>query len=68
MMDWEAAVAAAIQVAMSVRTKDNQKALGGELNCHEQQGLCWQCGEEGHFTRGLPYKGKAEATEGRKWK
>ena len=29
-MDWEAAVAAAVQVAMSVYTKDDQKGLGGK--------------------------------------
>jgi hypothetical protein len=50
-MDWEAAVAAAVRVAMSVRTKDDQKGLGGEPDRHKQQGLCWQCGEEGHFAR-----------------
>jgi hypothetical protein len=50
-MDWEAAVAAAVQVAMSARTMDTQKALGGELNRHKREGLCWRCDEEGHFAR-----------------
>jgi hypothetical protein len=36
---------------MLVRTKDDQKGLGGEPNHHKQQGLYWQCSKEGHFAR-----------------
>jgi hypothetical protein len=57
-MDWEAAVAAAVRVAMSVRTKDDQTTPDSELSRRKQQGLCLQCGGEGHYARDCRTKEK----------
>jgi hypothetical protein len=57
-MDWEAVVAAAVRVAVATRGNDSQKLTDPQLSRYRRQGLCFQCGKDGHIARDCPTKGK----------
>jgi 5-methylcytosine-specific restriction endonuclease McrA len=51
-MDWEAAIAAAVRVAVAGRTGTGERwASEKEVNRRRQEGLCLRCGKDGHFVR-----------------
>lgn len=51
-MDWEAAIAAAVRVAVTGRTTTEERwAPDEEVNRRRQEGLCLRCGKDGHFVR-----------------
>ena len=51
-MDWEAAIAAAVRVAVAGRTTtEGRWASEKEVSRRRQEGLCLRCGKDGHFVR-----------------
>ena len=49
-MDWEAAIAAAVRVAVAGRTMTKERwASDQEVSQWRQEGLCLQCGKDRHF-------------------
>jgi hypothetical protein len=51
-MDWEAAIAAAVRVAVAGRTMTEERwASDEEVSRRRQEGLCLRCGKDGHFVR-----------------
>jgi hypothetical protein len=61
-MDWEAAIAAAVRVAVAGRTeaREDRWASDDEIDRRRQEGLCLRCGQHGHFVRDCRAKKKPQ--------
>jgi hypothetical protein len=68
-MDWEAAIAAAVRVAVAgagrTETKEGRWASDDEVNRRRQEGLCLRCGKDGHFVRNCRTKKPPSGQKGK---